>query len=115
MPFVIRCSRAIFSEEEIHLLERYGKAFERLSDGSQTPTTEAQRRFVEVAVGRAEPVSIYERTWVKYLARLEWEREPSNRMAMATRRQFPDDRDDWKQMRGAVWVETRRRAQGLAD
>lgn len=113
MPFVIRCSRAIFSEEEIHLLKRYGQVFEPLSDLSQTPTTEAQRRFVEVPVGRAEPVSIYERTWAKYLARLEWEREPSNRMAMAPRRQLPDDREDWKQMRGAVWGETRRRAQGL--
>ena len=32
---------------------------------------------------------------------------------MGPRRRMPDDREEWKRMRGAVWSETQRRASGL--
>ena len=71
-PFVIRCSREIFSEREIWILEDHGKRLERLAEGRQSPATDAGRRFVEVAQGRRDPETVYERTWLKYLRRLEW-------------------------------------------
>ena len=60
--FVIRCSRAIFSTEEIANLERYGRELERLANGERAPKTAAQQRFVEAIQGHQEPVTIYERT-----------------------------------------------------
>ena len=113
--FMIRCSREIFSEDEIEILERYGVAFHRLAEGERAPRTDGQRRFVEVARGVREPKTTYEKTWSKYLQRLEWEEDPENRTAMGPRRQFPDDRDDWKRMAGAQWSETIRRARGVDD
>lgn len=110
--FVIRCSREIFSTEEIAVLERYGRQLERLANGKRAPETVAQHRFVEAVQGRLEPETIYERAWAKYAWRLEWERKPENRAAMGKRRQMPDDREDWKRMRGAVWGDMKRRSQG---
>ena len=64
---------------------------------------------------RHPPETVYERVWTKYLRRLEWENDPANRAAMGERRRMPDDREDWKHMRGAVWSGVRRRAQGLDE
>ena len=116
-PFVIRCSREIFSDEEIEILEQYGRQFELLANGERLPKTEAQQRFVEVARGQRDPdpESVYEGTWAKYLRRVAWESHPENRSAMGKRRSVPNDREDWKRMRGAVWAEVRRRAQGWDD
>jgi len=113
--FAIRCSKAPFSEDELRILRRYGKQFERLSNGQRAPTTAAQQQFVDAAHGRCPPETVYERVWMKYLLRLEWESDPANRAAMGPRRQIPDDREDWKRMRGAVWSGVRRRAQGLDE
>ena len=80
--FVIRCSRKIFSETEIELLENHGARLERLADGRRPPGNAAWRRFVDVANGRRRPETVYEKTLMKYLRRLEWERDPANRAAM---------------------------------
>ncbi len=113
--FDIRCSRAIFTDNEIEILERYGRQFEHLISGVRTPETGAQKRFVEVSRGKREPDTEYERVWWKYLKRVEWEKEPANKEAMGPRRRFPDDRDDWKKMRGAVWSGMRKRSKGLDE
>ena len=113
--FSIRCSREIFTQQEIELLERYGQGLERLANGNRLPTTAAQRRFVAAANGQCEPQTIYEETWVKYARRLDWESDPANRAAMGPRRRVTDDREDWKRMRGATWGEMQRRARGLDD
>jgi len=112
-PFVIRCSREIFSEEEVRILERYGGQFQRLVGGDRTPETEAQRRFIEVARGIRPPETIYERTWRKYVLRMQWESHPANKVAMGELRRMPNDREDWKKMRGALWCDMRRRSKGL--
>ena len=112
-PFTIRCSRTPFSVDEVDILRRYGREFERLSTGERAPATAAQERFVDVSLGRRPPETVYERIWTKYLRRLEWENDPANRVAMGSRRRMPDDREDWKRMRGAVWSDVRRRARGL--
>ena len=113
--FIIGCSREIFSDEEIEIPERFGRELERLAKGEQLPETEAQQRFVDAARGRRQPESIYEKTWAKYLWRMEWESQPENRSAMAERHRVPDDREDWKRMRGAAWGEVRRRAKGWTN
>ena len=113
--FLIRCSRETFTEQEIELLERHGRQLERLANGHRAPTTTAQRQFVEAAQGRRQPETKYEKAWVKYSRRLDWERDPANQAAMGPRRRRPDDRDDWKRMRGATWGEIQRRAKGLDD
>lgn len=113
--FEINCSREIFSEEEIDILERYGIQFERLINGDRTPDTDAQRRFIEVARGHYQPETIYEKTWVKYNARLAWEADPMNKTAMGKRRKMYDDREDWKKMKAAVWSDMQKRSRGLDE
>ena len=114
-PFIIRCSRAPFSVDEFDILRRYGREFERLSNGERAPTTAAQKQFVDAARGKRLPETVYERVWTKYLMRVEWESDPANRAAMEARWRMPDDREDWKRMRGAVWSDVRRRAQSLDE
>ena len=110
LAFEIRCSREIFAEEEIGILERYGSELERLANGERLPTTEAQRRFVAAARDQCPPESIYEKTWAKYVWRVQW--ESRNRSVMGDRRTLPNDREEWKRMSTTVWSEVRRRAQG---
>ena len=112
-PFTILCSKTPFSMDELDILRRYGREFERLSNGERAPATAAQVQFVEAARGENPPETVYERVWTKYLKRLEWESDPANRAVMGPRRRIPDDREDWNRMRGAVWSDVRRRAKGL--
>lgn len=69
--FILRCSKTPFSDEELDILERYGKEFERLSNGDRTPTTAAQVQLVEAACGERPPETVYELAWTKYLQKLE--------------------------------------------
>ncbi|MCY4011507.1 MAG: DUF413 domain-containing protein [Gammaproteobacteria bacterium] len=114
-PFVIQCSREIFSETEIEILEEHGARLKRLADGCQRPRKPAGRRFVEVANGRRLPETVYEKVWMKYQQRLELERDPAFQDAMGPLRKAHDDREDWKRMRGATWGEMVRRSRGLDD
>lgn len=114
-PFVIQCSREVFSDAEIEILESHGTRLQRLADGRQSPVRKAGRRFVEVVNGRREPETVYERTWVKYLQRLEWERDPANQAAMGPRRKVRDDRPDWKHADAATRGDMIRRARALDD
>ena len=50
-PFTIQCSIAPFTADEQSILRRYGREFERLSNGERAPTTEAQVQFVDAARG----------------------------------------------------------------
>ena len=111
--FVPRCSTETFTQEEIDILERYGEQFAKLMHGQRPPNNEAQERFVRVAQGKRNPSTIYERTWRKYLDRLSWEADPAHRAIMGERRRMPNDREDHKKMRGADWLEVRRRSKGL--
>lgn len=115
IPFEIKCSREIFSEEEIAILEKYGNVFQKLMDGERAPQTDAQHRFIEVVHGLYEPKTTYEKVWGKYLWRLNWEKDPTNKAVMGERRRIPNDREDWKRMQGAVWADTCRRSKGLDE
>lgn len=135
--FAILCSRAPFSEDEIRTLERYGCRFEDLIAGRRPCKTPAQQRFVEVAKRQRDPETYYECLWRKYLARLDWERlvagrQVSSRAPTGSSRapkgrpryrtvadppptpgpvhNVPNDREDWKRMRGRQWGDAMRRA-----
>ncbi len=113
--FIFKCSKEIFSTEEVSILERYGNQFQQLMDGDRLPMTDAQQRFIEVAHGECGPETIYEKVWWKYLWRLNWEKDPANKVAMGERRRFPNDREDWKRLRGAVWFDIQRRSKGINE
>lgn len=109
--FELKCSTEVFSQEEIDILERFGEQFLQLMHGKRPPQTDAQRRFIAVAHGECRPDTVYEKVWRKYLDRMIWERE--NKAIMGERPRMPNDREEWKRMRGAVWSEVRRRSRGL--
>ena len=105
MPFTIQTSLDVFSPEEVEILKRYGKGFQRLMNGERQPATAAQRRFIQVCRAEVQPKTPYEKAWRKYLDRLEWERDPKNRGAMGSRRRaqegFGGTGQDSKEMRRA--------------
>ncbi len=112
--FRIATDTEIFDREEIEMLTRYGRQFERLMHGDRKPETSLQQRFVEVCRGDAEPESKYEKVWVKYLGRLKWEADPSNLAAKGPPRKavdtsFGGSREEHKAMRAAQFADLRRR------
>ena len=115
MPrFEIQCSRESFTDDEIGILERYGRQFTALACGRRPPKTEAQRRFVECANKKRSPETICEKTWAKYVSRTKWERRqrPQSQPEKDDLRRVYDDREDWKRMRGTVWGEMMQRVRG---
>lgn len=71
--FKMDCSLAIFSNEEIEILEKYGHWFKALISGELAPYTEKQKLFIEAAKGERQPISVEEKTWFKYTKRKEIE------------------------------------------
>ena len=51
---------------EAELLMRYGRWMEGLVSGELVPLTPEQSRFVDVATGKLEPTTEYERVWIRY-------------------------------------------------
>jgi uncharacterized protein YifE (UPF0438 family) len=56
-----------FSAKEIGLLHRFGCWYQDLQDGVVPAVSDAQKRFVECAHGKVEPLSRHEIAWRKYL------------------------------------------------
>jgi uncharacterized protein YifE (UPF0438 family) len=105
MSFIIKTSQEIFDSDELEILRRYGKQFERLMKGEREPQTPEQRRFLKVCKNELEPESSYEKVWWKYLKRLEWEADPVNKSAMGAPRKAAENfgsRKEYKQMRKAA-------------
>lgn len=67
--FIIDCNHAIFSVEEIEILEKYGHWFMALTSGDVNPITDLQKEFVLVATHKKEPFSPEEVAWFKYQGR----------------------------------------------
>jgi hypothetical protein len=55
----------LMTDQERTLLERYGGWLQSLAEGSQAPTTDEQRRFVQVARGELEPQTPFETAWIR--------------------------------------------------
>lgn len=73
--FIVDCSHAIFSLEEIEILQKYGHWFRALTEGTLEPFTELQRRFISVMKHDEDPFSVEEKAWFKYLGRKKLEIE----------------------------------------
>lgn len=79
MAYALKTIINLLSEEELSIIRRYGKAFEKLMNGERAPETEAQKRFIKVCRGELLPETLWEKAWSKYLGRLEYEADPANR------------------------------------
>jgi uncharacterized protein YifE (UPF0438 family) len=105
MCFTIKTILEVFSPEEIQILERHGRGLERLMKGELPVNTVDREHFIQVCAKRAQPQTIYEKVWRKYLDRLEWESDPANRAAMSPRRHategFGGTREDFRNMHRA--------------
>jgi uncharacterized protein YifE (UPF0438 family) len=55
-----------FTLEQAALLERHGKAYEALHNGSREPVNKEEKSFVTVCRGEAEPVTEHEKVWMLY-------------------------------------------------
>jgi uncharacterized protein len=101
--FVVDCSHAIFSIEELELLNKYGHWFMALTRGTLEPVTELQKEFILVATRKKAPVSFAEFAWNKYLRRKEKESDPEQARRLMLNYQYEQDtfynRDMAKQMK----------------
>ncbi len=66
-----------FSIAESKLLMQYGSLIAALVDGELLPETEAEQRFVDVALGRMNPANATEKVWLKYQNRINRPRTAS--------------------------------------
>jgi len=71
-PFEIDVETHVFSKEELRRLRTFSGWLCALSSGDLAPKTVEQRRFVE-AVQAEQATTDWERLWLKYLARREFE------------------------------------------
>jgi uncharacterized protein YifE (UPF0438 family) len=55
-----------FSAEEIDLLKKHRVFLEALDTGKRGPKTKAQQHFKRVTFGKADPETVYERTYLKF-------------------------------------------------
>lgn len=65
-------------KDEEKIVEKYGHWFEALTYGDLEPFTELQKNFVKVAQGEADPISIEEIAWFKYMERKKIEEKYPN-------------------------------------
>jgi uncharacterized protein YifE (UPF0438 family) len=56
-----------FTPAESETLTKFGRWMEALASGELTPTTPTQEQFLRVARGEAEPMTDFERVWVKLM------------------------------------------------
>jgi uncharacterized protein YifE (UPF0438 family) len=82
-PFAFRCSTAIFPADEVEALAEYGNWLEALASGEIKPLTAEQEHFLRVDREETEPVTIYERAWLRLKGRREYEQGQETRTSDA--------------------------------
>ena len=60
-----------FTVRQAQLIEEHGQAYKALSEGVRQPVNDEESEFVRFCQGEKEAESIHERTWKRYLAKLE--------------------------------------------
>lgn len=70
--FSLKCHN-IFNRDEEDILVRYGEWMSALEKGILKPITKAQRHFIEVCKNNMQPETEYEKIWMKYKRRIQWE------------------------------------------
>jgi uncharacterized protein YifE (UPF0438 family) len=73
--FEVRCSHAIFSTEELEVLQQHGHWMAALAAGDIPPLHPPHEAFMAVAQGQRSPVSLHEKAWFKYQGRTRLEAE----------------------------------------
>lgn len=58
-----------FTSEQAELLAAHGYAYEALANGSRSPVTEEEARFVKVCRGKCAAKSPHEKAWQRYCAK----------------------------------------------
>lgn len=116
--FHIACRHDIFDEKELAILMRFGKHFAALASGERQPATAGQQHFVSVCCGREQPGNEYERVWMKYQHRLEWDKENGAKyregsFEIQLDEGFGGSREEVKKMRGALLRDMNRRWRGM--
>ena len=56
-----------FTRDQAQMLENMGVALKALQDGTRTPVTDEEQRFVEFAQQTLAPTNAVERTWATYI------------------------------------------------
>ena len=56
-----------FTLQEADLLSRFGKTLSDLEQGAIAPETAEEQHFLLVLQQQAEPETLFERTWLKYI------------------------------------------------
>lgn len=74
----IKCSKEIFSVDELDILKIYGHWFNALTSGELVPFTKEQERFIEVHKNKLKPENEFEKAWWKYQRRIEIEESDPN-------------------------------------
>lgn len=70
--FFITCHN-IFTNTEEEILIQYGEWMSALEKGILKPITIAQEHFIDVCKNNIQPETEYERVWMKYKKRMQWE------------------------------------------
>jgi uncharacterized protein YifE (UPF0438 family) len=73
--YSLRCDPKIFTSAEQQTLRELGNWFTALVEGKISPVTDAQRHFIQVSNGTAEPTTDFEKLWWRYKQRIELEKE----------------------------------------
>ena len=99
--YPLGCSVEIFEKDELALLSRYGYWIEALVGGVISPTTDEQKRLIDVHAGKIEPISLQECAWRKLIERRKWEKNeresPHYKLIGESEQWF--SRSGWKKMR----------------
>ena|ERR1700679_1200637 len=99
--YPLECSEEIFESDELNLLKRYGFWIEALVNGVISPTTDEQKRLIDVHAGKVEPINLQERAWRKLIERRMWEKNeresPHYKIIDESEQWF--SRSGWKKMR----------------
>lgn len=114
--FVVDCSHAIFSTEEIEILQKYGHWFSALTSGDLQPITDLQKEFVLVVTHQKEPFSIEETAWYKYLGRKAYESKCGDKYYLMSYHYEEDtfySREMVKQVKSTMFKITRENHQKL--
>ena len=74
-PFAFNCSTDVFPAEEVAALVQHGGRLEALAAGQIRPESPADKHFLKVDRGEAEPGTLLERAWDRLKGRREFERE----------------------------------------
>ena len=100
--FKVDCSHAIFSTEELEVLEKYGYWFQALINGELTPISKEQKDFIDIFKNNKTPITPEQVAWFKYKGRISLEENNPDKLKLDYTSDSEDpffSRDDWKKMR----------------